>query len=378
MTSNNGHTLDVTHVAKSLQNIALAVVKASSSGNLDSILQEIAHTASLLVGARYSALGIPDGRGSFRHFHVSGITAEEFSRVPHPPVGKGLLGMIMRDRSAIRISHIAEHPESAGFPPYHPDMTTLLGVPIQIGQHLFGLLYLSDKYDGEPFNAEDQNLIETLASYAALAIAGVQLSQQQSQLSILEERERIAMAMHDSVIQSLYAIGMELQLLKLDLGNNAQLDSPLQHLDNVIAEIREHIMKLKSAQSQRMTIRAGLVATLDRLHIPQAMRVYIDAPDDYPPLDTPTFDAVCMIASEVTSNAVRHANATELHISARKDARSFILQIEDNGEGFDMQEARDGLGLSNIYRRAELHGGQLDLRSSQGHGTCVRLILPMR
>ncbi|MCC6613532.1 MAG: GAF domain-containing sensor histidine kinase [Anaerolineae bacterium] len=366
-------------VVSSLQNIAAAVVKASQHGGLRSVLQEIAHTASVLVGARYSALGIPDGYGGFRHFLVNGVTEDEFKAVPHPPQGKGLLGAIMRDRTSIRVEEINSHPRSAGFPPNHPDMTTLLGVPIEIGQHLFGLLYLSDKYNGEPFTEADQRLIETLASYAALAIAGVQLSEQQSRLSILEERERIGMELHDSVIQSLYAVGMELQLIRLDSDTPEQLDNPLRALDAVIGDIRRYIMNLKSADAQRLTIRQGLTAVLDRLHIPPDLTVEIDVADEYPPLDTPTFDAVCLILSEVASNAIRHAKATRIQVSVFRDGRNFTMEVEDNGIGFDQEHLkRTGLGLANIRRRAELHGGTIQVTSAEGDGTCVRLVLPLK
>ncbi|MCA9905995.1 MAG: GAF domain-containing sensor histidine kinase [Anaerolineae bacterium] len=379
ITSNDNNDAKLTHVVSSLQNIAAAVVKASQHGGLRSVLQEIARTASVLVGARYSALGIPDGYGGFRHFLVNGVTEEEFAAVPHTPQGKGLLGVIMREHQSLRVDNIHTHPRSAGFPPNHPNMTTLLGVPIEIGQHLFGLLYLSDKHDGHPFTEEDQRLIETLASYAALAIAGVQLSEQQSRLSILEERERIGMELHDSVIQSLYAVGMELQLIRLSSSEAELLDNPLHNLDAVISDIRRYIMNLKSADAQRITIRQGLTAVFDRLHIPPDLTVEIDVANEYPPLDAPTFDAVCLILSEVASNAIRHAHATRIQVSVFRDGRTFTMEVEDNGIGFDTNVVRrNGLGLANIRRRAELHGGTIEVTSAEGDGTCVRLTMPIK
>jgi signal transduction histidine kinase len=289
-----------------------------------------------------------------------------------------LLGVIMNERKPLRLENIQTDPRSSGFPPHHPPMHTLLGVPIQVGAYLFGLLYLSDKIDGTQFTDEDQLLVETLAGYASLAIAGVQLSEQQSRVSVLEERERIGMELHDSVIQSLYAIGMELQLMKSDADPSLDLDSPIRHLDNVIGEIRQYILNLKASTSHRTTIRDSITAVFERLHIPPHLHVIIDAPDEYPPLESHTFEAACQICSEVASNAIRHANATELYVAARKERSTFVMIIKDNGSGFDVNAVEKGLGLTNITRRAQLLSGNVSIRSFPGEGTQITLTLPLR
>lgn len=377
MTSNSHHSPDVTLVVSSLQGIASAVVRAGQHGNLNAVLQEIAHVARQLIRTRYAALGIPDGSGGFRHFLVSGLSEAEFAQIPHPPLGRGLLGVIMNERKPLRLESIQTDPRSSGFPPNHPPMHTLLGVPIQVGAYLFGLLYLSDKIDGTQFTDEDQLLVETLAGYASLAIAGVQLSEQQSRVSVLEERERIGMELHDSVIQSLYAIGMELQLMKSDAAPLLDLDSPIRHLDNVIGEIRQYILNLKASTSHRTTIRDSITAVFERLHIPPHLHVIIDAPDEYPPLESHTFEAACQICSEVASNAIRHANATELYVAARKERSAFVMIIKDNGSGFDVNAVEKGLGLTNIMRRAQLLSGNVSIRSFPGEGTQITLTLPL-
>jgi signal transduction histidine kinase len=367
----------MTNILTSLRKITLAVIDAGGTGNVEAVLQEIAHTARELVMARYAALGIPDGEGHLAHFLISGLRDEERNKIAHPPIGKGLLGAIMIERVALRLPNISADARSAGFPEHHPEMKTFLGVPIQIGETLLGMLYLSDKLNGEMFSQDDQTLVETLAGYAALALGGIELSESQKRLSRFEERERIAMELHDSVIQLLYAVGMELQLLKADFAHPEVLTAPIRHVDEVIAEIRRYIMNLKSAEARRLTIQQGLKATLDRLYTPPTLTISLDAPDEYPPVDTPTFDSICQVCSELASNAIRHSHAHTLRIRAQRLASEFVLTVEDDGVGFDVQDTSPGLGLANIRRRAQLFGGMVELYSSKGNGTCVRITFPI-
>lgn len=368
----------MTSVLSSLRNITLAVIDAAKTGNVEAVLQEIAHTARELVNAKYAALGIPDGKGHLAHFLISGLSDDEFNKIAHPPIGKGLLGTIMTERVALRLPDISADSRSSGFPEHHPKMKTFLGVPVQIGEHLMGMLYLSDKVNGELFTEDDQTLVETLAGYAALALGGLELSEKQKRLSLFEERERIAMELHDSVIQLLYAVGMELQLLKADINQPEALTGPIRHVDEVIAEIRRYIMNLKSAEARRFTIYQGIKATLDRLYSPPDLTIALEAPDEYPPFDSPTFDSICHICSELASNAIRHSHAHKLNVKAQRESTEFVLTVEDDGVGFDVQDISPGLGLANIRRRAQLYSGMVELYASKGNGTCVRITFPIR
>jgi signal transduction histidine kinase len=362
-----------------LQELTTAVLSAASDGNLSQILQEIAHTARRMVRARYAALGIPDHHGGLKHFVISGLDEEEFARIPHPPVGKGLLGAIMHQRVAIRLPVLTDDPRSAGFPAHHPSMTSFLGVPIQVGQHLFGQIYLSNKMGAAEFSEEDQHLVETLASYAALAIAALELSEQQKRVSILEERERISMELHDSVIQMLYAVGMELQLIKADMDLPGRLETPIRHLDASIGEIRRHIMNLKANDTGRITVRALLEATLRQLHVPETMQMHIEAPDSPAPLDPPALNSVCQICLELLSNAIRHANAASVKITVFEDRLNpaFVVNVTDDGKGFDAERVEAGLGLINIQRRVEKLNGSFALLSTPGSGTRVNVRIPL-
>src|SRR5215216_4312890 len=248
MTSNEAPQKEVTIVLGTLKDIAEAVIHAAEAGTLRQVFQQIAYVAQQLVHSRYAALGIPSDHGTMMYFEVAGLEPDAIKRISHPPIGRGLLGLIIEEREILRLEHMSEHPRSVGFPENHPYMDRLLGVPVQAGTQLFGMLYLTDRLDDQPFTQEDQWLVESLAGYAALAITGTQLSEQHGRLMLLEERERVGMELHDGIIQSLYAIGMQLQLLKLTQPEVSDEVTKATHsLDTVIEDIRHYILNLKVA-----------------------------------------------------------------------------------------------------------------------------------
>jgi signal transduction histidine kinase len=369
----------MTVVLANLKDIAEQVMRAAEAGTLEEVLERIAEVTQNLVGARYVALGVPDGSGSLRYFKTVGVTDEIIAMIGHLPVGRGLLGVIMNDRQVLRLEDMRTHPRAVGFPKHHPPMRALLGVPIQLGADLFGMLYLCDRYDSMPFTEQDQWLVETLAGYAALAIAGVELSEQNSRLVLLEERERVARELHDGIIQSLYAIGMQLQLIRLsETTPNSNLADIILTLDRVIEDIRGYILNLKAVNYERQTVQQALEDVVARLHIPPSLAVTVDAPRRLPPFPPPVVEAVCQIAYEALSNAVRHAAADHVTVSASENDNVFQLVVQDDGQGFeDKDNNHEGLGLRNMHQRARIHGGSLRIQSSPQTGTRVVLTIPL-
>jgi two-component system, NarL family, sensor histidine kinase DevS len=155
-----------------LHQASLEVVRDLS---LDNVLERIIQLALQQAGARYAALGLVDDQGKMVQFIPVGLDEEEKARIGHHPVGKGMIGALMDERRTIRIPDISTDPRSYGFPPYHPQMGSFLGVPIILGDELLGVIYLTDKEDLSEFNESDERVIETLAAYAAVAINNARL-----------------------------------------------------------------------------------------------------------------------------------------------------------------------------------------------------------
>ncbi|HEX9012609.1 MAG TPA: GAF domain-containing protein, partial [Anaerolineaceae bacterium] len=123
---------------------------------LDSLLEHIATLACQQVQARYAAVGVLDENGGLEKFIPIGMTPSEIARLSHPPQGLGLIGALMHSDETIRIPDIQQEPRSAGFPPHHPPMKSLLGVPIRQAGNKLGQIYLTDKIGADEFSAEDQ------------------------------------------------------------------------------------------------------------------------------------------------------------------------------------------------------------------------------
>lgn len=147
------------------------------SGPVPDILARLAAAARELTGARYAAIGVVGPDGILDDFITSGIDAETREKIGSLPRGRGLLGVIHAEDRPVRIADIGADPRSVGFPDGHPPMTSFLGTPIRLGRRHFGNLYVTDATDG-CFSASDEQLIEALAAFAAVAIRGGELRQE--------------------------------------------------------------------------------------------------------------------------------------------------------------------------------------------------------
>jgi signal transduction histidine kinase len=155
-----------------LHRVSLELIQELS---LESVLRRIAELAREQVNAKYAAVGVLGEDGELEQFIHIGIPQQEVEKMSHPPLGLGLIGAIMQSNQPIRLADILSDPRSVGFPAHHPQMKSFLGVSIYSGNERYGQIYLTDKQDAEEFSEDDEQIIETLATYAAVAIANARL-----------------------------------------------------------------------------------------------------------------------------------------------------------------------------------------------------------
>ena len=147
----------------------------NSELSLDGLLQKIVETAVSLTGARYAALGVIDETGAaLERIITTGVNEETRTMIGDLPRGRGILGVLIRDATPLRLTHISDDPRSSGFPPGHPPMDSFLGVPVMLRGLAYGNLYLTEK-DGGEFTDEDEELATLLAAQAAVAIENARL-----------------------------------------------------------------------------------------------------------------------------------------------------------------------------------------------------------
>ncbi len=204
-----------------LHKASLELVKNIS---LETLLERIAVLAYEQVVAQYAAVGVLDEKGNLEKFIPVGITPEASQKMEHPPQGYGLIGVLMDSEKPIRLANIADDPRSSGFPAHHPEMTSFLGVPIRLGDKQLGQIYLTNKLTGPEFTAEDEQVMETLAAYAAVAISNAKFYEQ------ITQRDRILTRRNENL-----ALVNELASVLASSDNTEQV------LDKVLTQVIDYL-----------------------------------------------------------------------------------------------------------------------------------------
>jgi signal transduction histidine kinase len=356
--------------------------------DVDRVLQVIVDRVRDLVGAHYAALGIVRDDGTIERFITSGISDEVRAAIGPPPVGHGLLGLIIREGRSYRIPEIAAHPDSSGFPPNHPPMTSLLGVPVTVKGRAIGNLYLTDKVGAAEFSADDQELVESFALHAGIAIENARLHEQVQRLAVVEERDRIARDLHDGIIQGIYAVAVSLEdvpdLMKENPDEGVErVDRAIDALNLTIRDIRNFILGLRSEFLGGADLEAGLATLAQDFGLNTTIDVTLDIdPGREAARDLSMDDRVQLLqmTREALSNAARHGRASSATVSLSADARDVILAVADDGVGFDpgAVPTLGHLGLANMRDRATRLGGSAVVDSRPGAGTRIIVRLPRR
>jgi signal transduction histidine kinase len=359
--------------------------------DIDRVLQIVVDRVRELVGARYAALGVADRRGQIERFLTSGISPQARAAIGDAPHGHGLLGLIIHDARTIRADDIAHHPEHYGFPPNHPSMRSFLGAPVLVKGRSIGNLYLADKLDGRPFTQDDERLVEMFAVHAGIAIDNARLHDQVQRLAVVDERERIGRDLHDGIIQAIYAVGLSLEdvpeLVEGEPGRDeaiARVDRAIDALNLVIADIRSYILRLQATDDD------DPVAALARLGEELGLHAVVDldldlddGADALRELAPNRRSDLLFIAREALSNVARHADATRARLAIEVDGDDLVLEVEDNGRGFDAaavpgpDASGRHQGLANMRDRALGMAGTFAIERPDSSGTRIIVRVPV-
>ena len=359
----------------------------ASERSLEVVLQRIVELAVELTNARYGALGVltPDSR-SIEEFITVGITPEQRAAIGDPPTGHGLLGALIREARPLRIPDISADPRSVGFPPNHPPMRSLLGAPVTGRGRVFGNIYLTDKQGADAFDEEDERVLVVLAAQAAVAVENARLAEESERrgrelqrLQVLEERERIAKELHDGVIQSLFGVGMNLQAMATASGDEdtaRRLEATVEDVDRAIRDLRNYIFGLRPGILADRQLDQAIKEMASEFGARSGVVTVVEVDADAASVLTARASDVVQLVREALSNVGRHGAATTCRVSLSRSASGFVLEIDDDGRGFDVDLTRWGMGLQNLRERVESLGGTFDVESSLGEGTTVRATFP--
>jgi signal transduction histidine kinase len=521
----------------------------ASELELPAILQRLVELATELTGARYGALGVLGRDGLIVDFITTGISPEQRRAIGHLPVGRGILGVLIRDVRPLRLADLTQDPRSVGFPPNHPPMRSFLGAPVVARGLVYGNLYLTEKRDAQEFSAADEQalvvlatqagvaidnarlyeeaqrrsrrlealrelatailggggldaalalaaertrelvegdlavialpatgrpdelviqvaegpgaerlrslaiplggsvsgevlrtgktvvvadgaaddrvyrpvvevgrlgpalfvplrseegafgvlmvgrhggqpgfadadikLLETFAAQAAVALEYARAQGQLHRLAVLEDRERIARELHDGAIQALFAAGMSLQgtaMLARDPNIERRLQDVVGELDRVIRDLRNYIFGLRPGLLADRQLDSALRELAGELERRAGVTVVVGVDQQVASELAPRAADVVQVVREALSNVGRHAGAATCRVSLRREGEWGVVEVDDDGSGFDPDHVRRGQGLGNLQARAAGMGGRLVLRSSPAEGTTVQVRVPL-
>jgi signal transduction histidine kinase len=358
------------------------------------VLQTIVGSARELLGARYAALGVPDDHGGFAQFVVAGVSDEQWKAIGPLPRQHGILAAMLHEATPQRLADVRRDPRFGGWPSAHPEMSDFLGMPISDDGEVLGALFLANKICPEDdvrtprgeaaagcrFTSEDEELLRLLAQHAAIALTNARLYERSRELTIAGERARIAHDLHDAVAQKLFSLRLTAQAAaKLVDRDPLRAKGELHEVARLAAEsadeLRAAVVELRPAALED----DGLIATLrtqaqvlDRAH---SARVSFTA-ERVRALPSAQEEALLRVAQEALHNALRHAAASEVRIGLVRDGDHVVLEVSDDGRGFDPSAVRRAgrhLGLVSMRDRAAAVGGRLTVRSEPGEGTTVAM-----
>ncbi|MFQ5967272.1 MAG: GAF domain-containing sensor histidine kinase [Acidimicrobiia bacterium] len=361
--------------SRDLSQLIRSAAVVASQAQLQDVLQATVERGMKLTGARYGAIGVVGPDGLLIDFHFAGIDDSTARAIGHYPEGKGILGLVSRG-SALRLDRIADHAESVGFPPHHPEMETFLGVPIQVGDRLFGNLYLTEKVGG--FTDSDQAVTESLAVIAASAISNARASEELLRAALIGDRARIARDLHDAIIQDLYAVGLSLQSLSAELEGEGRerINAAVDQLDMSIAALRRFIFDLRPPIWARRQLAREIRSLVTEMSLAYKASIDLSLDGDFGGVSESTTETASLVVRESLSNALRHANAAQVAVDVRMEGDTVTISVVDDGVGFNPEVVARGMGLDNIALRVTQRGGELKIKSAPGSGTDVAIRLP--
>src|SRR3954470_9618055 len=354
--------------------------------SLDAVLNKVVERARTLVGAKYGALSVVNDDGSIQTFITSGVSAEVRARIGPPPVGHGLLGVVLNEGERLRLPDIGRDPRSHGFPPNHPVMRSLLAVPITCKGPFVGNLYLSEKHDGGLFTEGDEETLERFAVQAAIAIDNAHLHRQVADLAVAQERLRIAHEMHDGIAQVLGYVNTKVQAATEYL-RREKTEEGLVQLRELATAAREAYGDVREAIVDLRTL-PGPARGFE-----EVLREYIDRWKEQSGVDaTFVVDAglviparielqLVRIIQESLTNVRKHAKATAASVEVRRSDGKLLLTVRDDGVGI-AQAGRSRsvfprFGLATMRERVESIGGTFAINSPAGAGPIVTAETPL-
>jgi two-component system, NarL family, sensor histidine kinase DevS len=369
-------TQDRARRLEAVRAITTAILAGTDSAE---ILALVVGHARELVGADLATLAVPAGTGRLVVEAADGLLADQLLGRVFPAEGS-VTGEVLRTGKAVALADASADDRTAQ-PIVRARLGPALFLPLAVRGHTLGSLTVANARGGPPLREAAAQLVETFAEQAAVALEYARLQRELHRLAVLEDRERIAKELHDGAIQALFAVGMNLQGSALLAGSDdlrARIENAVEELDRVIRDLRNYIFGLRPGILADRQLDQALQRLVEEFRQRTGVVAVAEIDAGVAAELTGRAGDVIQLAREALSNVSRHAKATTCRVSLYRTAAGAILEVDDDGRGFDpARTTAVGQGLRNLRERAALLGGRTEIHSAVGEGTRVSVTIPV-
>ncbi len=355
----------------------------TSSLELDEILNK---TLGLVMNYMKVEAGeiflLEEDKTTLRMVLHRGQAAEAFWTSNIFKIGEGYPGIVAQTRKPMVGIHLANDMKFLRDAVVKAGFQQTACIPLLSGENLMGVMSVVTRAT-DPFDERSVQLLTAVGTWAGLAIENARLHANARRLAVLEERDRIGMDLHDGIIQSIYGVGLVLEGAQLTLSEDPEIAKERIHhaidgLNQSIRDIRAYILDLRPRQLGNEGLVNGIKRLITEYRAHTLSEVNFTAPDELKDLPHTQSLALFHICQEALANVAKHAKAKKVEVSVWTTDERALLEIRDDGKGFDLDKMQTsiGHGLANMQTRAHAVGGDIDISSTQEDGTTILVWVP--
>lgn len=354
---------------------------------LDPLLQAIVDLSKELVGAAFAGLSLfnQDNPDVFEYFKVSG-----WNQPDNLPQGHGLFSLPFHTGQALRISNITHHPRSVGVPDEHPPIEALLSVPFIHRNHILGCIFLAKPPGSAPFSEQDEVLLTDFSASAALMIDIAKRCQIVKQKAVLEERKRMSQRLHNSVSQTLFALGREVDSLEKSIRNTSNQQAEIESVNLIrqlaakgLSEIRAVLFSVSEEFELSKPVNSAFSRIIEEFERNSQIKTDLIIRGDLDSVPYPLLQCIYKVIGESLSNVHRHAESSVAVVAITVEQTKIIASIQDIGVGIsdialsNLYSPTSHFGLRSMNKTVEEMGGIFRVLRNDEGGTTIRVQLPL-
>jgi two-component system sensor histidine kinase DevS len=358
----------------------------STSMDVEEILNQTLTRVMAYLGVEAGEIFLmEEGTNELRLALHRGEAAEAFWAMDHFQIGEGFIGIVAETGKPMvtvtpqqDMRYLRRAVVDAGF-------RCIACIPLMARGNVVGVMGVATRRERH-LDQREIHLLTAIGTWAGITVENANLNRQARRLAVLEERERIGMDLHDGIIQSIYAVGLALDYARLAVEEapeqaRSKIEQAIQGLNATIRDIRTYILDLRPHQLSGDTLMEGLKRLAEEFRLnTQAEITLAGSEEDLSSLPTSHATALFHICQEALANVAKHSKAKRATIQVWSAPGRVLLEVSDQGQGFDLSKMSVtlGHGLSNMHTRAHKVGGDVEISSEPGEGTTVLAWVPQR